>query len=184
MLADELPIRIAWHPFLLDPHLPPQGAARCTYLDRRYGGLTAAMNALRHAVRAGAEDELRFRFERITRQPNIRLAQALLLAADEAGLLRPVATAVMDAFFEEGADLSDPAVLDRLATDLALPTALRHRSQDEAMQTVVREANRQALAADIDGVPAMLAPGLGSMSGAQPITVMRAFILSAIQAAA
>lgn len=168
--------RLHWHPFLLNPGLPPQGVPRRLYLERKFGTLEAAAAALRRVARRGAAEGLRFAFERIARQPDTVPAHALLLEAEAVGRLAPLATALFDAFFEAGRDLSDPALLAELAAEAGLgPEALRAAASPDR-HAQVRAEHRRALAREIDGVPALAVPGVGILAGAQPAEVWEAFL--------
>lgn len=175
-LSRELPFRLHWQPFLLDPQIPTHGTARRIYLERRFGGLGASVTALRQVTRAAIEDGVRFAFDRIERQPDGRRAQALLVSADRAGMLTPVASLVFEAFFERGWDLGDPQVIGELATEAGLPEGVLQEAQTEELIETVRDSSRHASTSGIDGVPTLQVAGLGRVSGAQPVAVFRAII--------
>lgn len=167
---------LRWHPFLLNPGLPPQGVPRRLYLERKFGTAEAAAVALRRVSRRGAALGLHFAFERIARQPDTVPAQALLLEAQAAGRLIPLALALFDAFFEEGRDLSDPVLLEALALEAGLgPDSIRAAASPDR-RAQVRAEHRRALGRDIDGVPTYLVPGVGLLAGAQPAEVLEAFL--------
>lgn len=175
-LLPRLGCGLRWHPFLLNPGLPPQGVPRRLYLERKFGTIEAASVALRRVSRRGAALGLPFAFERIARQPDTVPAQALLLEAQAAGRLIPLATALFDAFFEEGRDLADPALLEALALGAGLgPEAIRAAASPDR-RAQVRAEHRRALGRDIDGVPTYLVPGVGLLAGAQPAEVLEAFL--------
>ena len=183
-LAERLGCELHWHPFLLNPGLPPQGVPRRLYLERKFGSVDAAAAALRRVVRRGASEGLRFAFERILRQPDTVPAQALLLEAQAAGRLVPLATALFTAFFEEGGDLGDPALLAALAERAGLGPEARAAVASADRRAQVRAAHRRAVGRDIDGVPALLVPGVGVLAGAQPAEVFEGFLELGLLAAA
>ncbi len=175
-LLERLGYRLRWHPFLLNPGLPPQGVPWRLYLERKFGTIEAATVALRRVSRRGAAAGLHFAFERIARQPDTVPAQALLLEAQAEGRLIPLATALFDAFFEKGRDLADPALLEALALEAGLgPEAIAAAASPDR-RAQVRAEHRRALARDIDGVPTYLVPGVGLLAGAQPAEVLEAFL--------
>ena len=175
-LAERLGCELLWHPFLLNPGMPPQGVPRRLYLERKFGSLDAAAAALRRAVRRAAAQRLAFAFDRITRQPDTVPAQALLLEAQEAGRLVPFATAAFRAFFEEGGDLGDPELLAALAEQAGLGPEARAAAASLDRRARVRAAHKRALAREIDGVPTLLVPGVGVLAGAQPAEVFEGFL--------
>ncbi|BCX18314.1 MAG: hypothetical protein KatS3mg117_1996 [Geminicoccaceae bacterium] len=183
-LAERMGFTILWDPFLLNPGMPPQGVARRLYLERKFGSLEAAAAALRRVVRRAAAERLAFAFDRIARQPDTVPAQALLLEAQDAGRLVPFATAAFRAFFEEGGDLGDPELLAALAEEAGLGPEARAAAASADRRARVRAAHKRALGRDIDGVPALLVPGVGVLAGAQPAEVFEGFLEIGLLAAA
>lgn len=175
-ILERLGCGLRWHPFLLNPGLPPQGVPWRLYLERKFGTIEAASLALRRVSRRGAAVGLSFAFERITRQPDTVPAQALLLEARAEGRLIPLATALFDAFFAEGRDLADPALLEALALEAGLGREAIRAAASADRRAQVRAAHRRALAREIDGVPTYLVPGVGLLAGAQPAEVLEAFL--------
>ena len=49
-MRPELPVRLRWWPFLLNPHLPPEGMDRATYLRTKFGGDAAARQVYERIV--------------------------------------------------------------------------------------------------------------------------------------
>lgn len=175
-LLARLGCRLRWHPFLLNPSLPPQGVPRRLYLERKFGTVEAAAVVLRRVARRAAAEGLRFAFERIERQPDTVPAHALLLEAAAAGRLEPLATALFDSFFEAGGDLGDPALLDALAAAAGLEPERARAARSPDRLALVRAEHRRAVAREIDGVPAVLVPGVGLLAGAQPAEVLEGFL--------
>lgn len=175
-LLDRLGWSLAWHPFLLNPGLPPQGVPRRLYLERKFGTPEAAMAMLRRVARRGQVQGVAFAFERIERQPDTVAAHALLLEAAGAGRVVPLATALFRAFFEEGQDLSERATLRAAAATVGLAADAVEAAFSPDRQARVRAAHRRAVGRDIDGVPALLLPGLGVIAGAQPAEIFETFL--------
>jgi predicted DsbA family dithiol-disulfide isomerase len=80
---------------------------------------------------------------------------------------------LFEAFFGRSEDVSDPAVLGRLAgaagLDAAgLSAALAHR----AYQPRVREEHLEAVGLGIHGIPAFLVPGQPAIVGAVPYSAL------------
>lgn len=175
-VAARLGYGLRWHPFLLNPGLPPEGVPRSLYLERKFGSAEAAQAVLRRVARRGRLQGLDFDFARIARQPDTVPAHALLLEAERAGRLAPLALALFERFFEQGADLSDRALLAELAASAGLgPEAVRAALSPDR-HAAVRAAHRRAVAREIDGVPAFLLPGVGLLAGAQPEEALGAFL--------
>lgn len=175
-LAARLGFAVRWAPFLLNPGLPPQGVPRRLYLERKFGSLETARMVERRVARRGRELGLDFAFERIVRQPDTTAAHALLHEAERRGLLSLTASRLFTAFFEDGADLGDRAVLAGLGEGLGLDAAALHEALSADRLARVRAEHRRAVARGIDGVPALLLPGVGVLAGAQPAEVVETFL--------
>ncbi|MDX6752127.1 DsbA family protein [Geminicoccaceae bacterium 1502E] len=169
-LRGSMALRLRWHPFMVAPHLPPTGVPLERYLERRYGSLARAAGELRRIEAAGAADGARFAFWRIRRQPGTLAAHALLLAIDDEAATVAMAGRLFEAFFHEGSDIGDPAILRREAEDLGIawPAALD--------PVPVRAAHETALALGVEGVPAFIAGGRTLIAGAQPVEVLRGLV--------
>lgn len=175
-VMDRLGYGLRWHPFLLNPGLPPEGVPRRLYLERKFGSLESAAAVLRRVARRGRQQGLEFDFARIVRQPDTVAAHALLLEAERAGRLVALALALFEGFFEQGADLSDRTLLAELARSVGLAPEAVQTALSPDRQAAVRAAHRRALAREIDGVPAFLVPGVGLLAGAQPEEALTAFL--------
>lgn len=170
-LQRELPLVLRWRPFLLDPRLPPEGVERGLWRARRQGSAEAARRQDRRLLELGAEEGIDFQPARIRRMPRTVAAHALLLRAQRRGLLELAAERLFAAFFCEGRDIGDPAVLAAEAQGLGL--APLDPAQGEA--AVLRQ-HESAVAAGVTGVPLFrFTPGL-SIAGAQPLESLRAML--------
>lgn len=175
-LKRQMPLALHWQPFLLNPHLPPQGIPRRNYLERRFGGGPAATNLFRYVALAGSSDGLKFHFEQIDRQPDTAIAHAALLAGVELGLLEPLAILLFRAFFEMGVDLGDASALSSLLTSAGYPSSVMERARSPAAIDAIRRAHRETVTHGIDGVPTLYVPKIGTIGGAHPLPVLRAFL--------
>ena len=168
-LGDEARIDVTWRPFQLNPTMPREGIDRQEYRARKFGSLarSEALDAQLAAV--GREVGIHFRFDRMQRTPNTFDAHRLLRLAHERGVQDGVAEALFRAYFVEGRDLGDPAVLADLAADAGLDRAevTRYLTGTDG---VARVADEEAEGRDlgIDGVPFFVVNGAYGISGAQP----------------
>ena len=99
-------MRVHWRPFLLNPHLPPEGMDRATYVRRKFGG--DARRVYQRIEDGGRADGVEFAFERMPRTPNTTLAHRLILFADEQGRADGVIRALFRALFQDGRDVGRP----------------------------------------------------------------------------
>lgn len=167
---------LIWHPFLLNPHLPPQGIARERYLGRAYGHPLQAQRVLAKLEALGRQEGIAFAFDAISSQPNTDRAHALVLAAAACGRTLEAAEAVFRAFFTAGADIGDVALLRGLAAKLGLPAAAIAGIDDPHLLAAVRIAHEQAGGLGINGVPICVLGGDHVIAGAQPATALAALL--------
>jgi predicted DsbA family dithiol-disulfide isomerase len=117
---------------------------------------------------AAAEEGLTYALDKIARQPNTLDCHRLILWAGNAGDPGRMKQRLMELYFSEGADLSDPEVLVGAAIDCGMDGDLVRRllASDADVERVTREAE-QAKEAGIDGVPCFILGGVLAVSGAQ-----------------
>jgi predicted DsbA family dithiol-disulfide isomerase len=158
---------VRWWPFQLNPDLPQAGVERSEYLRAKFGQADPAAIYQRVADAARAVG-LKPDFERISRQPNTARAHALIEAAIPGEQQQALVETLFRAYFVEGADLTSRDALARFARQAGLPDALVERSlDDEEALAGVRQAERQARALGVSGVPFFVIDGRRAVSGAQ-----------------
>ena len=155
LAAEGLRIKWAWRPFLLAPELPAAGVAQPEHLLRRFGSLAAAERYHAGVVEAGGAAGLTFRYDRIARTPNTMDAHRLMLWAGLTGRQPTMAEAIAQAFFVDGLDIGDRAVLASLADAAGLDDATaRTMLASDRFAADVRLMDQAAKNAGIRGVPA------------------------------
>jgi predicted DsbA family dithiol-disulfide isomerase len=165
------PVRVHWRPFLLNPHLPPEGMDRASYVRRKFGG--DAKRVYQRIVDSGRADGVEFAFERMPRTPNTTLAQRLILFAEEQGRADAVIRALFRALFQEGRDVGRPEVLAAIAADAGLD-----RDQvgtflaGDRLEREVIAGHQQATRAGINGVPVFIVGREHAITGAQPPEIL------------
>ena len=170
---------VRWHPFQLNPTMPAGGMPRSDYLKRKFGH--ADGGAIYARVRAAAgQVGLTLEMEAIERQPNTLRAHALLAAAGTQGCQDALAEQLFRAYFVAGADLTDDAVLARVAErgGLAAQT-VREVLGDEQLLEQVRAADEQARESGVSGVPFFIFGEKVAHSGAVGADALLAAIESA-----
>ncbi|MCE2517647.1 MAG: DsbA family oxidoreductase [Alphaproteobacteria bacterium] len=148
---------ITWRGFLLNPAMQRSGMDRKAYINAKFGAAGASF--YERIAGVGKEVGIDFDFAAITRTPDSRPALSLVLSAG--GKASDVKQDLFDAYFLNGEDIGDDAVLERIARQhgLAYPapdSALNQLEQDLA------EVSRLG----IQGVPFIIVEGEWAVSGA------------------
>ena len=174
-LAEELqPVALRWRPYQLDPTIPPGGVDRAAYMERKFGRDGRLKSIHDHLVRLGAEVGISFAFDRIERAPNTLDAHRLIRWAASAGTQREVVDRLFRAYFVEGRDVGDRAVL----LDLAAASGLDADIVDELLAEgadvdAVRREIAEAQAIGVTGVPFFIFAGRVGVPGAQDVPLLR-----------
>jgi predicted DsbA family dithiol-disulfide isomerase len=196
-LDGEIAAQIRWHPFELNPDMPPGGEDSAAHVARKYGRSPAEAEAGREKISANAEAAgYSFRYTGegdppAARMHNTFLAHKLLthtLAAHGPEAQTRLKLALFDAHFQQRRDVSDRDVLTAVYASIGLP---RHEAEvafeDPVLGERVRAEEAQAWDMNISGVPAMLVNGKYLIPGAQdPQTyanALRRVVAKEVQAA-
>jgi predicted DsbA family dithiol-disulfide isomerase len=170
-MRPDRPVRVRWHPFFLNPHLPPEGMDRATYVRRKFGA--DARQVYRRIEEAGREDGVDFAFARMPRTPNTTLAQRLILFAEEQGRADPVIRALFRALFQDGRDVGRPEVLATIAGEAGLDRdEVNAFLAGDRLEREVIAAHQQADRAGIHGVPVFIVEREHAITGAQPPEIL------------
>jgi predicted DsbA family dithiol-disulfide isomerase len=170
-MRPDWPVRVRWRPFFLNPHLPPEGMDRATYVRRKFGG--DAARVYQRIVDSGRADGVEFAFERMPRTPNTTLAQRLILFAQERGQADAVIRALFRALFEEGRDVGRPEVLAAIAADAGLDRdEVSAFLSGDGLEREVTAAYQQAERAGVQGVPVFIVERAHAITGAQPPEIL------------
>ena len=171
-------VQLDWHfqPFELNPGMAQQGRDIREYLRDKYG-MTDAQFAHNHAVIAerGAQLGFRFDMDKRTRTYNSFAAHRLLhwLGQEgQPGQQKALKHALLAAYFTEGLNISDPAVLLALVRAQGLDVA---RAQALLASDEYASALAQQLAywreLGINSVPAVVVNQRHVIQGGQPVAV-------------
>ena len=114
-LDGEVQMTIKWLPFQLNPDMPREGMPRAEYRKAKFGSVERARGLDARVAAEGRGEGIDFAFERIERTPNTVAAHQLIDLAQKQGRGSPVVDALFRAYFEEGRDIGDAAVLDSIA---------------------------------------------------------------------
>jgi predicted DsbA family dithiol-disulfide isomerase len=161
-------MRVRWHPFQLNPELPPGGVDRRAYLEAKFGGAKRAAEIYARVRAAGATVGIAFEFDRIAVQPNTRDAHRLIAWAQAQTDANPLVERLFRAYFLDGGDVGDRRVLAQLAGDVGLDAGAAVAFLDSDLGIAeVAAADRQAREMGIGGVPFFVFNDRVAVSGAQ-----------------
>ncbi len=173
-LADEgLTFAVQWNPFQLNPDMSPGGVERAAYRAAKFGSAERAAELDARVSEAARAVGLDFHLERIVRTPNTIDAHRLIWLAGQEGVQDAVMEAVFAAYFIDGRDIGDLAVLADCAAAAGLDrAAVQAFLAGGAVAAEMRAADQAAREAGVSGVPSFFLDGYGLFSGALPAPQM------------
>ena len=168
-------IMVAWRPFQLNPDMPAEGVDHKKHLAEKLGGEEAVARAHEMLAGLGQEAGIDFDFPAVKISPNTLDAHRLLRWAMIEGpeVQSRVAVALFKAYFEEGRNVGDRAVLLDIAEaagmDRAVVTALFSAGADVDS---VKEEIGMARDMGVTGVPCFIIDNKYAVMGAQSVDVL------------
>ena len=163
------PFRIDWHPFQLNPDMPPEGVDTRDYLLARFGS-EQQLQAIHDRFRATArQNGVTMDPDTPKRIPNTMNAHRVIHWAGLEGRQTLVVAAIMRAYWVEGRDIGNLGVLADIAAGAGMDRAVVTRllASDADLDTVkAREAH--ARSRGVSAVPTFLIDNKYVVSGAQP----------------
>jgi predicted DsbA family dithiol-disulfide isomerase len=167
-LAPDVAVEINWRPYFLNSWIPREGIDRQTYLETKFGSADRYGVIAERVAAAAAIEGLVYAPDKISRQPNTLDCHRLILWSRGATDPARMKQRLMELYFAEGADLTDPKVLIQAAVDCGMDGDLVRRllASDADVDRVEGEAN-SAKEAGIDGVPYFIFGGSVIVTGAQ-----------------
>lgn len=163
------PLAIQWHPYQLNPELPPEGVDRTAYMEQKFGSRENIVRMheplLAHAAKAGVTFDL----PAIQRSPNTLNAHRLVHWAGLEGRQTPMVSRIMRAYWSEGRDIGDTAVLAALAGEVGLDaTAMARLLATDADMADIQTRERHSRERGVNAVPTFVVAGQYVLQGAQP----------------
>lgn len=173
----EVRARVTYHPFLLDPSIPPEGQDLRERLQRKYGLDPASMFV--RVEQAARDSGVPLDFSKVSRVVSTVAAHTLARHAAGRGTQRALVRALFDAYFLEGRDVSDPAVLASLASrhGFSEDDARRLATDEDELEATRIEAAGMA-AQGITGVPFFVFDGAVAVNGAQSVETLKGVLTS------
>jgi predicted DsbA family dithiol-disulfide isomerase len=167
-LKPDIPVEVHWRPYFLNDWVPREGMSRDDYLTAKFGSPERYKGIAGRVQQAAAAEGLTYAVDKISRQPNTTDAHRLIRWAAGIGKAAEMKQKLMDLYFTEGADLTNPAILVEAAADVGLDAedVRAALASDQDMAEVEREV-LAAKEAGIEGVPMFIFGGKFAVSGAQ-----------------
>jgi predicted DsbA family dithiol-disulfide isomerase len=163
------PFEIEWHPFQLNPDMPPEGVDRRSYLEAKFGGKENAVKVYARVEEAARSAGLEIDFSSIPRMPNTLNAHRLIHWAGLEGRQSAVVAALFRAYWREGRDIGDASVLADIAGACGLDRAMTERLlSSDADAEDIRARDEHARQRGVTGVPCFIIANQYVVSGAQP----------------
>ena len=167
-LTPDVAVAVNWRPYFLNDWIPREGIERQTYLETKFGSPERYAVIAERIAAAAAMEGLAYNPDKIGRQPNTLDCHRLILWSRSATDPARMKQRLMELYFAEGADLSDPKVLIAAAVDCGMDGDLVRRllASDADVDRVENDANA-AKEAGIDGVPCFVFGSSVIVTGAQ-----------------
>jgi len=167
-LVPDIDVEVNWRPYFLNPWIPREGIDRQTYLETKFGSVERYSAIAERVAAAAAMEGLVYDSQKMSRQPNTLDCHRLILWSR--GVTDPgrMKQRLMELYFAEGGDLSDPKALIQAAVDCGMDGDLVRRllASDADVDRIEGEAE-SAKEAGIDGVPCFIFGGSAIVTGAQ-----------------
>jgi len=162
------PFIIEWHPFQLNPDMPREGMERRAYLESKFGGKKAAIEVYGRIEQAAKSAGINVNWEGITRTPNTLDAHRLIHWAGLEGRQTAAKSALMRAYFFEGRDIGNAAVLADIAEAIEMDREMTERLlAGDADTDNIRARDAHARERGVSGVPTFILANAHVLTGAQ-----------------
>lgn len=174
-LEGEIAADIRWHPFELNPDMPPEGEDIGRHMLRKYGQ-EPSESGMRHMQQIAEQAGYEMRYLGEGEEPprhlwNTLAAHKLLhwaLDVFGAEAQTRLKLALFDAHFQERRNVSDREVLLEIAERVSLDRAGAEAAlDDESLTATIRRKEAEAIEMSITSVPMMLVNGRYMIPGAQ-----------------
>ncbi len=179
-LIPDVKVEVIYRPFFLDPTIPAGGLDRKKYMTDKFGEerLKTIHDPL---IAAGKEDGVPYNFDAITRAPNTMDAHRLIRWALIDDKQAEMKEALFVAYWRDGKDIGDHAVLADIAASVGMDRELilADLTSDKDKQAVMAETV-QAQQMGIAGVPTFIINHKYGISGAQSAQVIADAIMKVV----
>ncbi|MBD87418.1 MAG: disulfide bond formation protein DsbA [Rhodospirillaceae bacterium] len=159
---------ITWHPFQLNPEMPPDGIERQIYLKAKFGSSERAKDIYRAVDQASVGEKLDLQLDDIKRMPNSLQSHRLLHYARRHDKQDVVAENLFQSYFFYGIDIGSIAHLIKIAAESGLDGEdVRSYMESSEDIELVRGHDLQSRKLGVSGVPCFIIAEEYAISGAQ-----------------
>ena len=178
--AEGLRFQVGWRPFQLNPDMPKPGVARDEYRAAKFGSLARSRELDQQVADAARAAGIEIRHDRMLRTPNTMDAHRLIRWAGMEGRQDQVVDRLFEAYFVEGQDIGDRAVLATIASACGFDrnAVLAYLESDSGAEEVAAE-DAAVRRAGLSGVPTFVLDRHVLFSGAVPPDVFAEALLKA-----
>jgi predicted DsbA family dithiol-disulfide isomerase len=168
-LEGEVEAEIHWHPFELNPMMPPEGQELREHMGQKYGTNRQQSDAARERLaKAGNALGFSFNFYEGQRIYNTFLAHQLLKWAEQQGKESELELALFESYFSQQENVGEEKVLAEVASRVGLDQAEAAAVlEDGRYAAEVREHQRFWLSKGIQAVPSFILARRYLIPGAQ-----------------
>ncbi|HUA81389.1 MAG TPA: DsbA family oxidoreductase [Dyella sp.] len=169
-LDGEIAADLHFQPFELNPQMAPEGENVAEHLAHKYGSTPEQMTKNQEGIRQrGAALGFTFNMDKRNRIYNTFDAHRLLHWADMEGKQLALKTALLEAYFTHGDDVSSHDVLARVTGEVGLDAAqAREVLSSNRYADQVREQEQFYQTQGIRAVPSVIVNGKYLIQGGQP----------------
>lgn len=169
--------QVQWHPFQLNPEMPPEGMERRAYLEAKFDGQQGAVKAYMPVIEEAAASKIEINLEAITRTPNTMNAHRLIHWAGIEHKQNAAVDQLFRAYFVEGKDIGDRAELARIADMIGMDGKMVARLlASEADGSDLWARDLDARRKGVQSVPTFVIANQHVVPGAQPIALWQEVI--------
>ena len=159
---------IEWHPFMLNPKMPPGGMDRQKYLNLKFGSQKKAEIVYNEIKNTALTNNIKVNFSKIKRTPNTLDAHRLIHWAGPKNQEKTV-NLLFEEYFINGNDISEKKILTDIAKKIDLniekfTRLLRSNKDKENIHKRIKNASYKGVA----GVPCFIVNNTYVLRGAQP----------------
>ncbi len=173
---DDIEIKVDWRPFFLDPTIPKEGMSRKSYLENKFGAeqLTTIHDPL---IAAGKQEGVPYAFDKITRTPNTTDAHRLIRWSHAENRQHEVVERLFMAYWNEGLDVGDRAVLAKIAGETGMDAnEVSRMFEDGTDGGAINAEVSRAYRMGVTGVPCFILARKHGLIGAHPASELAAAI--------